>query len=49
MADKGLGDTVKRFIVATRIDKVLGLEDCEPCKARQKSLNEAVSYKTKDK
>jgi hypothetical protein len=41
MKSKGLGDTIKK------ITHFFGIEQCEPCKERQKVLNRIFPYKNK--
>lgn len=43
---KGLGDTVKKVIKITKIDKVLGKENCDKCDKRKEQLNKKFPYKT---
>ena len=52
---KGLGDTIKKFTSATKIDKLakkiakaVGKDDCG-CDERQEKLNKMLPYKTEER
>lgn len=42
--DMGFGDTIERIIKKTKLDKLLGKENCSKCRERKEQLNKRFPY-----